>query len=114
MDKKQVTRFFQLRPFERGEYGVHHTLQMYSQMSGEFGPVHLLISAEIDGLSPMFVSRFIETSGESQASLYSFRSRELLYFCNTLLPLFHPLNVFYDELPPFPSEPEDSKEFPEP
>lgn len=101
MDQK-IFRSFSLRTAQSEKGASAQVLQMYSSVEGEYGPVNFLISAEMEVQEPVFVARFLETSGASPEFLHSVRLNEISYFVSRILPLFNPLTVFHDEVP-FPS-----------
>lgn len=68
-----------------------HYLTMDSIIHGEYGIIRCRCIAQIE--SPFdFKCFFIETSGESQDNLFSYRSACINYFNINILPLFNPLS----------------------
>lgn len=101
-----IYRFFSIVPKSDEDRGDFNVLQMISGFDGEFGPVSLSISAELDSREFDLHLNFIQTSASKPGLLFEFRTNELRYFVTQILPLFNPQNHFPDALPfPSPSQP---------
>ena len=57
-----IYRFFSIVPKSDEERGEYNVLQMTSGFDGEFGPVSLTITAELDSREFDFHLNFIQTS----------------------------------------------------
>ena len=86
----QIYRSFALN-VQDNEGETFNYLQMTSTYSGEFGPVCLIIQADLDSRVLGFSSSFSQISAEDPGKLFYFRNNELSYFVLKILPLFNPL-----------------------
>lgn len=103
-----IYRFFEIilkSDVERGDFNV---LQMTSGFDGEFGPVSLTISADLDSREFDLYLNFVQTSASQPGLLFEFRSNELRYFVTQILPLFNPQNKIPNGPLPFPSSSQSS------
>lgn len=89
-------RFFNIVKTDDEDRGSFNSLVMTSGFDGEFGPVSLQITAELDSRDPLFHCHFIQTSAASSAVLHVFRTSEISYFVTKILPLFNPVTPLKD------------------
>lgn len=108
---EKVFRSWTLRQVERPETGPLPVLLQFTRVDGEFGPISLLISAELGGPEDLLESRFKETSGSDPDTLHRIRNNEMNYFTQFILPLFNPSNPVPDVSPfsfsPAPESPSE-------
>lgn len=97
-----IYRFFAIVPQKDEERGDFNVLTMTSGFEGEFGPVSLSISAELDSRDFDLHLNFLQTSASKPGLLFDFRSNELRYFVTKILPLFNPQNHIPDGPLSFP------------
>lgn len=91
-----IFRFFEITLHKDEERGDFNVLTMTSGFDGEFGPVSLSISADLDSREFDLHFCFIQTSASKPGLLFDFRNNELRYFVTHILPLFNPQNHIPD------------------
>lgn len=97
MDKK-IYRWYTIAHRTDQELPDWNELVMFSQTEGEFGPISLEISAQLDSQQPNLSLTFHQTSAAAPEVISFFRLSELYHFLK-ILPLFNPLNFLNDEVP---------------
>lgn len=102
-------RFFNIVKIDDEDRGSFNSLVMTSGFDGEFGPVSLEITAELDSRDPLFHCRFIQTSAAHPGVLHVFRTSEITYFVTKILPLFNPVTTLNDGPLSFPSRSQESQ-----
>lgn len=78
-------------------------LQMDSLVDGEYGPVALLTTCNLDSRYPSIHSVFTQVSAEQYENLHPFMLHELYHFMR-ILPLFYPLTKLKDEVSQSPAQ----------